>query len=148
MYAFPARIDWVKGNSRAPYFLAYSLFLGLLYWVTSSVIPVALFGPVWVQGDFLRFLLVLGITLAIVFPWAIIWTLLAPMPPVGIGISPTGVILDWGVRQQTLPWKEVVAHNGRLYRLRSRRLPPYPIAVSTHQFDRLTYFLWSSPASG
>ncbi|MGA7860316.1 MAG: hypothetical protein WCB19_00465 [Thermoplasmata archaeon] len=147
MYNSPVPIEWVKGISRVPYFLAYTMFLGILYWVTLSV-PVALFGPVWVQGGFLRFLVILGVALAIVFPWAIIWALLVPMPPVGIGISPAGVILDWGVRQQKLTWQEVGTHSGRLYQIRSRWLPPRPIAVSAYQFDRLTHFLRSAPPSG
>ncbi|MGC2288355.1 MAG: hypothetical protein WA688_00660 [Thermoplasmata archaeon] len=141
MYTSPNPIEWVKGRSRVPYFLAYTLFLFFLLWVTLTFIPAALFGPVWIQGGFLRFLLVLGIALAIVFPWAIIWALFVPMPPVGIGVSPTGLILDWGLRQSKLTWQEVRAQDGRAYRFSARWHIPLRIPVSAHQFERLTFFM-------
>ena len=148
MYNSPAPVEWVKGNSRIPYLVTYTLFLGVLYWITLSVIPTALFGPVWAQGGFLRFLLVLGIALAIAVPWAMVWAVLVPMPPVGIGISPAEVILDWGIRRQKLAWQEVAVHNGRLYRLTSRWFAQFPVPVSANQFERLTHFVRNVPASG
>ncbi|MCI4352598.1 MAG: hypothetical protein L3K14_04340 [Thermoplasmata archaeon] len=148
MYSSPVPIEWVKGNSRTWYFLAYFSFLLVLYWVTLTVIPGVLFGPAWAQGGFLRFLLVLGVALAIVVPWAIVWALLVPMPPVGIGISPAGAILDWGVRQQQFKWQEVSTHSGRLYVNRSRWLPSFPIPLSGYQFERLTHFLRRAACSG
>jgi hypothetical protein len=148
VYTSPVPVEWVRGRSRIPNFLAYFLFLLFLCWFTLTLIPEALFGPVWwIHESFPRSQLVLGIALAIGVPWGIVWGLLAPMPPEQIGISPAGLILDYGLRWKKLTWHEAATQNGRAFGFWTRWLVSIRIPVSAQPFERLAHFVRSAPSS-
>lgn len=137
----PGPTEWTTGESRVPYFLAFFCFLLVLYWIALLGVPWLLFGAGWAQGGFPRFLLELAVGLMITFPWALLWAITVPMPPHRIGIDPEGAILDWGARLRRYSRPQLMLHNRVLYARQSRWLPPFPVAVSTDQLERLTH-LW------
>jgi len=76
---------------------------------------------------------------------AFLWVFLVPMPAPRIGISPVGLILDFGLRTERFPWDRVFCVGALLVTVSPRIGVRASYRLDDFQADRVNKFLNAGP---
>ena len=137
MAASPLPVEWIRGGPRDRWFggslaavLAIAIPSSLLY---SWLVPIGSVSPVAYSvgaGIGTGLSIYIGLTA---------YNAIFPPPLPGVGISPKGVIADYGLRREPYPWSRVFL-SGDMLLLVSRRLSIVSrFRVTAYQAARLAY---------
>jgi len=136
---WPAPIEWVPGRSRWPWLVGYlAIFSITLVTAELAIYP----GLSWAGITFMSPKLTLIVQLAaiaITVGPSMLWMNLVPVPAHRLGLSPEGVVIDYGLRSERFSWDRTSLRGMRLEVLSPWLGLRSSYSLTPYQAGRVTY---------
>jgi hypothetical protein len=133
----PPPVEWVDGDSKATFFLGNFLALFFAYYFGSLIGQTAF--PFNRDTPLLPLLLQIGVMAAIAVPVNLLYFLSVPCPQ-RIGISPSGLTVDFGLRKKAYSWSDVHPRTNEALCFAGRNPWSARVALTPYQQRRLSNF--------
>jgi hypothetical protein len=141
----PAPTEWITGQSRGRWFVGFEIVFISTLFVASLGLDA---GLSWTGASITTPKIDLVITLAsggISVGPMLLWVMLVPIPLSRVGVSPGGILIDYGLRTDRFPWSRALLRGERL-EVVSRRLGLRTVyALTPYQASRIA-FLQPAPS--
>jgi hypothetical protein len=101
-----------------------------------------LLGLSWAGSDLdsPRWNLVVGLAaIGIAFGPGVLWALNVPVPATRLGVSPQGVVIDYGLRSAFWPWRRAFLRGNRLDMVSERYGVASRFALTPYQASRVAF---------
>ena len=138
MEAPTAPTEWVGGDSEAAFFLGNVVVLWLAaaagYFVGNTAFPVGPGAPVYAIWPEVAVMVAFAIPIDLLY-------LQAVSCPRSIGISPTGLVVVFGIHKRSYRWDDVLLRKGEALCFRRNGRWPARVALNPNQRQRLSAFL-------